>query len=339
VVPLSASLSGPSPTSKEIPALSLSFSGSFLTPSSPPTSPSSGKLRGNSASPALVFHQGELPGFFRGGYLKRLERKAFVHKWVLRWFKLDAHYLSVYANAAEATKDKSDKRTLQQYRLYDIEEITLARNLYGQELLFRVRLTDRQLFLTSTSKNLIAKWMLAIDTVAHRRNHKETAYLSKLVKREVYLRRLFLNIFKEAVLTFYFDEKEHQWGYVRDKGSSEGRLEAFDGSFSLSWDGENIRPLSDKTCGFGVWDSVWLTWYRPDKSFFLRYQWHTTIEEFHVAAAANKRGSSTYPPFRYNGKIFQSRDTVYTCSVRGEKVPPPIIMAVMVLYFFLREST
>lgn len=37
----------------------------------------------------------------------------------------------VYGSAAEASKDKSGKLALQQYRLYDLEEVALARNIHG----------------------------------------------------------------------------------------------------------------------------------------------------------------------------------------------------------------
>ncbi len=64
--------------------------------------------------------------------MKRLERKAIVkHKWQTRWMRLDSQYLSVYGSAAEASKDKSGKLALQQYRLYDLEEVALARNIHG----------------------------------------------------------------------------------------------------------------------------------------------------------------------------------------------------------------
>lgn len=72
------------------------------------------------------------PPTLQGGYLKRLERKAIVkHKWQTRWMRLDSQYLSVYGSAAEASKDKSGKLALQQYRLYDLEEVALARNIHG----------------------------------------------------------------------------------------------------------------------------------------------------------------------------------------------------------------
>jgi hypothetical protein len=45
--------------------------------------------------------------------------------------RLDSQYLSVYGSAAEASKDKSGKLALQQYRLYDLEEVALARNIHG----------------------------------------------------------------------------------------------------------------------------------------------------------------------------------------------------------------
>jgi hypothetical protein len=73
-----------------------------------------------------------------------LERKAIVkHKWQTRWMRLDSQYLSVYGSAAEASKDKSGKLALQQYRLYDLEEVALARNIHGMVPLLSTGLSTR----------------------------------------------------------------------------------------------------------------------------------------------------------------------------------------------------
>lgn len=42
--------------------------------------------------------------------------------------------VAVYGSAAEASQDKSGKQALQQYRLYDLEEVALARNIHGMVL-------------------------------------------------------------------------------------------------------------------------------------------------------------------------------------------------------------
>lgn len=288
----------------------------------------------------ITFHEGEPPGYHRGGYLKRLERKAIVkHKWQTRWMRLDSQYLSVYGSAAEASKDKSGKLALQQYRLYDLEEVALARNIHGMEIAFKLRFNDRQVLLSASTKNLMAKWMLAIDSVAHRRNYNETetAFITKLSQRDVCLRRLYLPVTEDGIISCIVDDVEYKWRYRRDESSQVGELVSDDGTRAYTWDAEYLRPKSDSAldCGYGVWDGIWLTWYSADKRFVMRYQWHSAIEEFHFVSAspAIKTTFIEFPPFRYNGKVLLSSDRAFSWRVKGNKVPPPVVLSLQILYY------
>lgn len=109
--------------------------------------------------------------------------------------------------------------------------------------------------------------------------------------------------------------------------------------------------------------------YSADKRFVMRYQWHSAIEEFHFVSAspAIKTTFIEFPPFRYgpplcygwssstavdwpvnspcaasqtarvthryNGKVLLSSDRAFSWRVKGNKVPPPVVLSLQILYY------
>jgi hypothetical protein len=92
----------------------------------------------------------------------------------------------------------------------------------------------------------------------------------------------------------------------------------------------------------------------------MRYQWHSAIEEFHFVSAspAIKTTFIEFPPFRYdplfvmdsfrlaaavaneqtavcryNGKVLLSSDRAFSWRVKGNKVPPPVVLSLQILYY------
>jgi len=213
----------------------------------------------------------------------------------------------VYGSAAEATQAKADKATaLQQYKLSELEEVALASNIHGMEVAFKLRFKDRQVLFSANTKNLMAKWMLAIDTAAFRSTISETQppYLTKLEQRTMLLRRLYLPSTDDGPIYSIIGNVVYRWKYKKEEASSVGELVSNDGKRAFTWDSEYMRPKCESTnsWGYGLWDGIWLTWYTSEMGFIMRYQWHSAIEEFHFASAckAIEETFSVFPPFRFH---------------------------------------
>jgi hypothetical protein len=106
----------------------------------------------------------------------------------------------------------------------------------------------------------------------------------------VCLRRLYLPVTEDGIISCIVDDVEYKWRYRRDESSQVGELVSDDGTRAYTWydvvlpppeitahgrffsprargwvprDAEYLRPKSDSAldCGYGVWDGIWLTWF------------------------------------------------------------------------------
>ncbi|KAL6069482.1 hypothetical protein QOT17_007511 [Balamuthia mandrillaris] len=303
----------------------------------------------------LSFSKGKSPSFVHLGYLNRLEKKGLKKKWVTRYFTLDFSSLKVYKATDALGEDgvASSAWPIDEYRLYDLEEICFKQNIHKTEYCTKISFQTGNIYLHSKHRNVMIKWMLCVDTAANRKRVQSSSYISKLRGRPTLMQEMYLYQFSEAVISGNSKGQSYEWHYLRKATDGYGiikRIQNEEGAepISFSWDGEHVQQLSGSPGGHGSWDGVWFNWYVPGtkSEIFMRYQWHAKLQEFHHVASSPSSAvlppthaspsSALLPRFKFVGKDVLSSDGQHNWSVAGRRVPPPLVMAVQ-LYLLYRD--